>query len=269
LYKDFRIKLRRQEIMKLRGKIVVITGATSGIGAASAEVFSQEGAAVVIAGRREKEGRNIQSVVQKKGGKAHYVHADITNTNDVEHLFTTAISKFGKVDILFNNAGINPTEARKPLGACPETQWDDVIRVNLKGIYLCSKAILPSMIKQGGGVILNTASIFGLVGFPERSAYIASKGAVLQLTRSMAIDYGPYNIRVNCLCPGMVLTKKVRHSVELAEREGRLEAILCDYPLRRLGSTKEIAKAAVFFSSDDSSWITGVALPIDGGFTAR
>jgi NAD(P)-dependent dehydrogenase (short-subunit alcohol dehydrogenase family) len=255
--------------MKLKGKIAVITGGTSGIGKASAKVFSQEGASVVIAGRREREGKNLELALQKRGGRACYVRTDVTNPKDVEHLFSATMSKFGQVDILFNNAGINPPEARTSLGDCPEEHWDNVIRVNLKGIYFCSKAVLSIMTQQGGGVILNTASIYSIVGYPNRSAYIASKGAVLQLTRSMAVDYGPHNIRVNCLCPGMVLTKKVRRSVELAEKEGKIEAILSDYPLRRLGSTEEIARSAVFLVSDDSSWITGAALPVDGGFTAR
>lgn len=255
--------------MKLKGKIAIITGSTSGIGAASAEVFSEEGASVIIAGRRETEGKALQAALNNRGGSALYVRTDVTKPKDVERLFTVAISNFGKVDILFNNAGINPMEARTPIDECPEEQWDRVIQVNLKGIYLCSKAVLPIMMRQNSGVILNTASIFGLVGFPNRSAYSASKGAVLQVTRSMAVDYGPHNIRVNCLCPGMVLVKRVRHAVEHAEKEGRLEAILSDYPLRRFGNAKEIAKAAVFLVSEEASWITGVALPIDGGFTAR
>ena len=123
--------------------------------------------------------------------------------------------------------------------------------------------------QQKRGVILNTASVFGLVGFPNRSAYTASKGAVLQLTRSMAVDYGPHNIRVNCLCPGMVLIERVRRVLKLAEKEGRLEAMLSDYPLGRFGNPKEIAKAALFLVSEEASRITDVALPVDGGFTAK
>ena len=254
--------------MKLKNKVAIITGSTSGIGAAAGEVFSEEGASVVITGRRRTEGQALLKKLEEKGAKVLYFQADVTVPKDVEHLVAAALSQFGKVDILFNNAGINPVEARTGLAECPENAWDEVIRVNLKGIYHCSRAVVPVMIKCGGGVILNTASTFGLVGFPKRSAYIASKGAVVQLTRSMAVDYGTQNIRVNCICPGMVLTERVKQVVQAAKKDGRLSSILADYPLRRLGSTTEIAKAACFLVSDDASWITGAALPVDGGFTA-
>ncbi len=255
--------------MRLRDKVAIITGSTSGIGRSSAIIFAQEGAMVVIVGRRRDEGEKTLEMVKEIGADAIFVQGDVTKAEEVERMVSQSVSRFHTVDILFNNAGINPPEARTHLADCQEEAWDAVIEVNLKGIYRCSRKVLPLMIKNRGGVIINTSSTFGLVGFADRSAYVASKGAVTQLTKAMAIDYGSYNIRVNCICPGMVLTERVRVAVRKAKEEGRLEAILADYPLRRLGTTEEVARVAAFLASEDASWITGAAIPVDGGFTAR
>jgi NAD(P)-dependent dehydrogenase (short-subunit alcohol dehydrogenase family) len=254
---------------RLKDKVAIITGSTSGIGRSSAVVFAQEGAQVVIVGRREEEGEKTLAMVKHNGGDALYVQADVTREEDVDRMVAHTLSRYGKVDILFNNAGINPHEGRTSLAQCPEEAWDVIIDVNIKGIYRCSRKVIPLMIENGGGVIINTSSTYGFVGFKDRAAYVASKGAVSQLTKAMAIDYGPHNIRVNCICPGMVLNDRVQAFVERASKEGTLEAILADYPLGRLGTTEEIARVAAFLASDDASWITGAAIPVDGGYTAR
>jgi NAD(P)-dependent dehydrogenase (short-subunit alcohol dehydrogenase family) len=144
-----------------------------------------------------------------------------------------------------------------------------VIEVNVKGIYRCTRAVVPIMIQNRRGAIVNTSSTFGLVGFADRAVYVASKGAVTQLTKAMALDYGPFDIRVNCICPGMTLNRRVRAVVKKAEEEGKLAQILAPYALGRLGSTEEVARVAAFLASDDASWVTGAALAVDGGYTAR
>jgi len=255
--------------MRLKDKVAIITGATSGIGRSSAVVFAQEGAKVVIVGRRKREGEETLGMVRSVGGEAIYVQADVSRDEDIDSIVTQTLLKFGKVHILFNNAGVNPVEARTALADCPEKAWDLIMEVNIKGIYRCSKKVVPLMIQNGGGSIINTSSTFGFVGFKDRAAYITSKGAVTQLTKSMAVDYGRYNIRVNCICPGMVLNERVQAFVEKAKMEGKLEGILADYPLGRLGTTEEVARVVAFLASDDASWITGAAIPVDGGYTAR
>ncbi len=255
--------------MRLKDKVAIITGATSGIGRASALVFAREGARVILVGRREKEGLEAQSLIQGENRSGLYVQADVTQSADVERVVAQTVERFGRIDILFNNAGINPSEARRSASECPENAWDEVIRTNLKGIYYCVRSVVPVMKAGGGGAILNTASTFSLVGYAERSVYVASKGAVLQLTKSMAIDYGPLNIRVNCICPGMVKNARVEAKLRQAQAEGTLAGILSDYPLGRVGEPEEIAEAAAFLVSDAASWITGIAMPVDGGYTAR
>ena len=255
--------------MRLKNKVAIITGATSGIGRASAIIFAQEGARVVITGRREEEGNRTLSMVEQAGGDAIYVRTDVTSDEEVRTMVARCLSSFGRVDILFNNAGINPYEGRTHLAGCPEGAWDEIINVNVKGIYRCSREVIPVMMWHRSGVIINTSSTFGSVGFKDRAAYVASKGAVSQLTKAMAIDYGPFNIRVNCLCPGMVLNDRVKVMVERATQEGTLGTLLADYPLGRLGTPEEIGGVAAFLASDDASWITGAAIAVDGGYTAR
>lgn len=255
--------------MRLKDKVAIITGATSGIGRASALVFAREGARVVIVGRREKEGLATEALIREKHGDCLFLRADVTQPVEVERAVATTVEHFHKIDILFNNAGINPLDARRSASECPETAWDEVISTNLKGIYYCVRNVVPIMKAGGGGAILNTASTFGLVGHADRSAYVASKGAVLQLTKAMALDYGPLNIRVNSICPGMVKNERVEAKLRQAQVDGSLAAILSDYPLGRVGEPEEIAEAAAFLVSDAASWITGIAMPVDGGYTAR
>lgn len=255
--------------MRLKDKVAIITGATSGIGRASALVFAREGAKVVIVGRREKEGNDAETLIREKHGDCLFIRADVSRAEDVERFVAKTVERFKRIDILFNNAGVNPLEARRSSSECPEGAWDEVINTNLKGIYYCVRSVLPVMKTGRGGTILNTASTFGLVGHASRSAYVASKGAVVQLTKAMAIDYGPLNIRVNCICPGMVKNERVEAKLRQAQADGSLAAILADYPLGRVGVPEEIAEAAAFLVSDAASWITGIAMPVDGGYTAR
>lgn len=255
--------------MRLENRVAIITGATSGIGRAASVVFAQEGAKVLAAGRRRDEGQQTVRQVIEAGGQAVFFQADVTLDEDVNRMRDACLDNFGTIDILFNNAGINPIEARTDLSGCPEDLWDRVIDVNLKSVYRCTRAVVPIMIRNHRGTIVNTSSTFGLVGFANRAAYVASKGAVTQLTKAMALDYGPHNIRVNCICPGMTLNRRVRAVMDEAARENKLSEILEPYALGRLGTTQEVAKAAAFLCSDDASWITGAALAVDGGYTAR
>ena len=255
--------------MRLSGKVAIITGATSGIGRAAGRVFAAEGARVVLFGRRAEKGHDAEAEIRAQGGEALFVPGDVTSEEDVARLAAETLSAFGAVHVLFNNAGINPLAARKPVDELSDAAWEAVIATNLTGVLRCTRAVIPHMRRAGGGAIVNTSSTFGLVGAKNRAAYAASKGAVTQLTKAMALDYGPENIRVNCICPGMTLNDRVTEMVEEARREGRLEAILADYALRRLGTCEEVARVAAFLASEDASWVTGAAVPVDGGYTAR
>lgn len=255
--------------MRLKDKVALITGSTSGIGRASAVIFAKEGAKVVICGRREREGKQTKAMVEAVGGQALFIEADVTNAGDVDRMVNIVIEHYKTISILFNNAGINPLEGRTAAADCPEEIWDIIMDVNVKGIYRCCKAIIPHMIQNKGGSIINMSSTFGLVGFKDRAAYTASKGAVTQLTKSMAVDYGHYNIRVNCVCPGMVINERVKVLIAKAEEEGTLQEILTDYPLQRLGNPEDVARLASFLGSDEAGWITGSIIPVDGGFTAK
>lgn len=255
--------------MRLRDKVAIITGATSGIGRASAVLFCREGAKVVVVGRRKDKGEETLALIREATSEAIYVQADVTSRQDVNSMVEATVDRFERVDILFNNAGVSPAEGRTPVADCPERAWDQVMDVNLKSIYRCSRKVIPLMVLRGGGVIINMSSMYGFVGFPDRAAYIASKGAVSQLTKSMAVDYGPHNIRVNCLCPGLVANDRVQLMLRKAQKDGELDKILADYPLGRVGTPEDVAQAAVFLASDEASWITGAAIPVDGGYTAR
>ena len=255
--------------MRLKDKVALITGSTSGIGRSSAVIFAQEGAKVVICGRREREGKQTKAMVEAVGGQALSFQTDVTSTSDVDGMVAEVIERFERIDVLFNNAGTNPVEGRTAVADCPEDIWDTIMDVNVKGVYRCCKAVIPHMIRNGGGSIINTSSVFGLVGFKERAAYAASKGAVLQLTKAMAVDYGSYNIRINCICPGMIKNERVKNRLQKAAAKGTLEQILADFPLHRIGEPEDAARLAAFLASDAAGWMTGAAVPLDGGFTTR
>ena len=251
---------------KLEGKVAVITGAGAGIGRASALVFARQGAAVVVADLDVAAGEGAASQIRREGGKAAFVQADVAESDQVERMVRSAVEAFGRVDVLFNNAGVNFPATVVDIS---EEAWRRSLDVNLKGVMLGCRHVIPEMLKIGGGSIINTASMLGLVASPRQAPYAAAKGAVVMLTRQVAIDYAQRNIRVNCLCPSEVNTEMNRRFIEQSPNpQAELRRVLARIPMDRMAEPEEIASAALFLASDDSSYITGVALPVDGGLTA-
>lgn len=254
--------------MKLTGRVAVITGAGTGIGRATALLFAREGAKVVVNyAHSEDEANEVVQKIKASGGEAFAVRADVSKEAEVKKMIDETIKKYKKIDILFNNAGI---ELQKPITLTSQEEWDRVLDVNLKGVFLCSKHAIPNMEANKKGVIINTASVAGLVGSANLSAYCASKGGVVLLTKTLALELAHQNIRVNCICPGAIETPMIKRfiaqSPDPKEYEQQLNAM---HPLGRMGKPEEIANAALFLASDCSSFITGHALAVDGGFTAQ
>jgi NAD(P)-dependent dehydrogenase (short-subunit alcohol dehydrogenase family) len=247
---------------RLTGKVAIITGGASGIGRATALLFAREGAAVVAADVNQDDGwRAVEEIVQT-GGRAFFETVDVTRAGDCRRVVERAIREFGRIDILFNNAGII---RRATVLDLSEDDWDRVMAVNVKSIYLLSREVIPHMEKQGAGAIINTASGWGLAGGAKAAVYCASKGAVVLLTKAMAIDHGP-RIRVNCICPGDTDTGMLRdEAAQIGEEAGRFLADAAKRPLGRVGTPEEIAQAVLYLASDASSFVTGTALVIDGG----
>ncbi|MFC2160163.1 SDR family NAD(P)-dependent oxidoreductase [Acidobacteriota bacterium] len=253
--------------MKLTDKVAIITGGNSGIGKATAELFSREGALLCITGRDEKRCREVITEITKTGGQAIFVIADVRSPDDCRKTVEATLEAFGSVDILFNNAGVYYANNAVD---CSEAEWDLTIDINLKGTFLMSKFVLPVMIKQGGGVIINNGSGWGIVGGKEGVSYCASKGGVVLMTKAMAIDHADQGIRVNCLCPGDVKTPMLDENARihgLTWDKYHTQAV-AQRPMKRMGTPDEIAKAALFLASDDSTFMTGANLVIDGGGTA-
>lgn len=256
--------------MRLEGKVALITGAGSGIGRASALLFAQEGARVVVSDVNEGPVLELAEEIAGQGGDAAFVTGDVSDSRQAEQMVSKAVDEYGRLDILVNSAGISARNAL-PEGATPEEIWDKVMDVNLKGTYLVSWFAVPEMEKSGGGSIVNLASIMGVVGYPAEmgggfNPYAPSKGGVVQFTKNLAIDSARKNIRVNCLCPGYVETNLIARLTDDPESKAALEA---RHPMGRLGRPEEIAKAALFLASDDASYITGAPLMVDGGYTAQ
>ena len=251
---------------KLEGKIAVITGAGAGIGRASALLFAREGASVVVADLDSGAGEETVAHIEREGGKALLVQVDVVESAEVERMIRITVETFGRVDVLFNNAGVNFAATVVDI---TDEIWSRSLDVNLKGVMLGCRHAIPEMLKSGGGSIINTASMLGLVASPRQAPYAAAKGAVVMLTRQVAIDYAQRNIRVNCLCPSEVNTEMNRRFIEQSpDPEATLRRVLARVPMDRMAEPEEIAAAALFLASDDSSYITGVALPVDGGLTA-
>lgn len=253
--------------MKLVDKVAIITGGNSGIGKATAVLFAREGARLCLTGRNEKRCEEVIAEVKKIGGQAVFVIADVRSPDECRKTVEATLEAFGRVDILFNNAGVYfPNNAV----GCSEEEWDLTIDINLKGTFLMSKFVVPSMIKQGGGVIINNGSGWGIVGGKEGVSYCASKGGVVLMTKAMALDHADQGIRVNCLCPGDVKTPMLDEDARmrgLTWDEYHAKAV-AQRPMGRIGTPEEIAKAALFLASDDSSFMTGANLVVDGGGTA-
>jgi NAD(P)-dependent dehydrogenase (short-subunit alcohol dehydrogenase family) len=251
--------------MKLRGKVALITGAGSGIGRATAILFAREGAKVVVVDYNEATARETAELIKKNGGEAIFIKADVSNGEEVRKMIERAVQEYGRLDILYNNAGIEGQQA--PTAECPEENFERVISVNLRGVFLGMKYGIQQMLKQGGGVIINTASVAGMVGFAGLPAYCASKGGVIQLTRTAALEYATMNIRINAICPGVIWTPMVERFT--GKREEMIKQFSEIQPVKRMGRPEEVAALALFLASEDSSFITGAAITIDGGYTAQ
>jgi NAD(P)-dependent dehydrogenase (short-subunit alcohol dehydrogenase family) len=245
------------------GKVALITGAASGIGRATALLFAREGAALVLADVNADAGQRVADEIAQSGGRAFFEPADVARAADCKRLVERAIREFGRIDILFNNAGII---RRATVLELSEDDWDRVMAVNVKSIYLLSREVIPHMQRAGGGTIINTASGWGLTGGARAAVYCASKGAVVLLTKAMAIDHGLQKIRVNCICPGDTDTGMLREEArQLGEENSSFLAEAAKRPLGRVGTPEEIAQAALYLASDASSFVTGTALVVDGG----
>lgn len=250
---------------RLQERAAIITGGTSGMGRATALLFAREGAKVAITGRDEGRGREVAEILRRDGGGL-FVRADVRSAADCRRVVEETLAAFGRIDILLNNAGVFFPHT---VPDCPEEEWDLTVDVNLKGTFLMSRAVLPHMIGRGSGVIINNGSGWGLAGGDAAAAYCASKGGVVLLTKAMAIDHGRQGVRVNCICPGDVDTPML--PADARARGQTWEEYLRganNRPLGRIGTPDEIARAALFLASDDSSFMTGATLVVDGGGTA-
>jgi NAD(P)-dependent dehydrogenase (short-subunit alcohol dehydrogenase family) len=252
---------------RLLNKTAVITGGASGIGLATAELFAQEGGQVVIASRNAEKGSLATRLIRGRTAKdVRSIPCDVTREGDVKDLVQSVMTSHQKIDVWVNSAGIL---TRKNFEDLTEKEWDDIMNTNLKGVFLCCKHAIPSMKKNGKGSVVNISSFLSLIGKSDTCLYTASKGGVTALTRSLALRYARYNLRVNCICPGWTVTDMNRDTIEKASDPARkLKELEATYPLGRLGRPGDIAYAALYLASDESQWITGIALPVDGGYTA-
>ncbi|MBW4572633.1 MAG: glucose 1-dehydrogenase [Tolypothrix carrinoi HA7290-LM1] len=250
---------------KFVGKVVLITGATSGIGETTARMFAQEGAIVHFCGRREALGNKIAQEINAQGGRASYQRADVRNEQDIQSFVGTCVQKYGRVDIAFNNAGVESSP--KTIIERSLDEWMNVMTTNATGVFLSMKHELPQMLRQGGGVIINNASVSGHVGFATIAPYSASKHAIVSLTKVAALEYADKNIRVNAIAPGAVDTPMLRRA--MAAWKTSAEQIANDYPIKRIVAADEIAKAVLWLSSAESTAIIGTDIDVTGGYLAK
>ncbi len=255
------------QLMKLDGKVAIITGAASGIGRAAARLFAAEGARVVVADLNS-EGDAVARDVVEQGGTATFVQGDVSDAAVASRAVQTALHSYGRLDILYNNAGIAPLGQDGMVTNIDEADWDFILRVNLKSVFQCCKAAIPAIADSGGGAIVNTASITALLGHIGQDAYTASKGAILALTRALAVECAPQKIRVNVICPGVVRTGITEMMWSDMVPKEVLEGVQRAH-LTRLGAPEDIARAALFLASDDAAFVTGAVFAIDGGFSAN
>jgi NAD(P)-dependent dehydrogenase (short-subunit alcohol dehydrogenase family) len=253
--------------MMLKNKVALITGGSSGIGMAIAERFLKEGAKIAIGGRSKERCDTAQKQLKTIVADAVYsVTGDVSKWDDAQKMVERTVKRFGRIDILINNAGIY---LEKRIEETTEDEWDQVININLKGVFLCSKAVYPHFKNQGGGTIVNMSSDSGVSGNPCEAAYCASKGGVTNLTRAMALDYAKENIRVNAICPAVINTPMLQKEVDMQEdKEAYLKEMDELHPIGRVGRPEEVAFAVLMVASDEASFITGANIPVDGGLTA-
>ena len=253
--------------LNLDGKTALVTGGGSGIGRAASLAYAREGARVVVADVNVEGGEETVQMIKEAGGDVILVHADVSKPEDTQAKVGKAVEAFGSLDCAFNNAGISGGRERHLTADYLEEDWDRVISINLKGVWLCMRAEIPQMVKQGSGAIVNTASIMGLVATPGSVAYMAAKHGVVGLTKAAALEYATAGIRVNAVCPGYINTPLVRPLFDA--HEDFEQRVISRHPLGRLGEPSEIAEAVVWLSSDAASFVTGLNMPVDGGYTAQ
>ena len=252
---------------RVEGKVAIITGSTAGIGRDAAILFAREGARVVVVGRSVPNGEETVQMILKAGGEAVFIKTDVSKREDVEAMVKKAVAKFGRLDCAFNNAGVSGPLG-VPTAECTEEDWDQVININLKGTWLCMKYEIPAMLKNGSGAIVNASSQSGLVGSARGvPAYVASKHGVIGLTKAAALEYAKKGVRVNAVCPGTVHTPLVDQFTDNDLLIKKYAAKMI--PIGRTATTVDVAEAVVWLCSDAASFVTGHALPVDGGYTAQ
>ncbi len=249
---------------RLEGNVALITGGGTGIGAAVARLFAQEGAAVVITGRRKEHLDRVAGEIERSRGKALAVAGSVTDEGHVRSAVSQAVRTFGKLTVLVNNVAIGAFG--KALHETDDATWDEMLAVNLTGVFRMTRAAVPEILKAGGGAIVNVSSIGGQVGFPMSAAYGTTKGGLNAFTRGVALDYAGQGIRCNAVCPGLIQTPMAEPLINDASR---IEQVLAAYPIRRVGTPEEVAQMVLYLASDESRWVTGGMFTIDGGYTAQ
>jgi NAD(P)-dependent dehydrogenase (short-subunit alcohol dehydrogenase family) len=251
----------------LRGRVAIVTGAGRGIGEAIVHRFAHEGASVVAAQRSKEDGEAVVAAIARSGGHAISIPTDVRDEDSVARLVRSTIETLGRLDILVNNAGVG---IRRTVTESTMDEWDEVMDPNVRGVFLCMKYGIGPMVEQRSGSVINMASVASFVGFTRDAAYCASKGAVLMLTRQAALDYAPFGVRVNAICPGFIDTPMLRYYCDQQpDPDAAWREVLAQHPMGRVGTPEDVAGAAVYLAGDDSTWVTGSTITVDGGLLAQ